>query len=99
MNIKINSVRVSPTSKLEAFVQEKVKKLGQYSDEIIGAEIFLKIENAQEMDNKVVEIRMDIPGNDLFIKKQSKTFEEATDLAVDSLKRQLTKFKEKRRGQ
>ncbi|QQS50269.1 MAG: ribosome-associated translation inhibitor RaiA [Bacteroidota bacterium] len=99
MNIKINSVRVSPTSKLEAFVQEKVKKLGQYSDEIIGAEVFLKIENAQEMDNKVVEIRMDIPGNDLFIKKQSKTFEEATDLAVDSLKRQLTKFKEKRRGQ
>ncbi len=99
MNIKINSVRVSPTSKLEAFVQEKVKKLGQFSDEIIGAEVFLKIENAQDLDNKVVEIRMDIPGNDLFIKKQSKTFEEATDQAVDSLKRQLTKFKEKRRGQ
>ncbi len=97
MNIKINSVRFSPSSKLEEFVEGKVKKLEQFSDNIIGAEIFLKLENTQDLDNKVAEIKVDLPGNELFVKKQSKTFEESTDTAVDALKRQITKTKEKRR--
>jgi len=99
MNIKINSVKFSPTSKLETFVEGKVKKLGQYYDDIIGAEVFLKLENTQDSDNKIAEIKVDIPGNELFVKKQSKSFEESTDTAVDALKRQITKVKEKRRGQ
>ena len=99
MNIKINSVRFSPTSKLETFVEGKIKKLGLYSDDIIGAEVFLKLENTQDTDNKIAEIKVDIPGNELFVKKQSKSFEESTDNAVDALKRQITKVKEKRRAQ
>ena len=99
MNVKINSVRFSPTVKLETFVEGKVKKLGQYSDDIIGAEVYLKLENTQDTDNKVAEIKIDIPGNELFVKKQSKSFEESTDSAIEALKRQITKIKEKRRGQ
>ena len=99
MNIKINSVRFSPTSKLETFVEGKIKKLGQYSDDIIGAEVYLRLENTQDTDNKIAEIKIDIPGNELFVKKQSKSFEQSTDNAVDALKRQITRVKEKRRGQ
>ena len=98
MNIKINSVKFSATKKLENFVQEKVKKLIQYSDDIIGAEVFLKLEKSQDLQNKVTEIRLELPGNELFVKKQSKSFEESTDTAVDALKRQITKHKEKLRG-
>ncbi|MBN1116365.1 MAG: ribosome-associated translation inhibitor RaiA [Bacteroidales bacterium] len=99
MNIKINSVKFSPTKELEDFVQTKVSKLGQYSDEIIGAEVFLKLENTQDLENKIAEIKVDIPGNELFVKKQTKSFEESTDTAIEALKRQITKAKEKRRGQ
>jgi putative sigma-54 modulation protein len=98
MNIKINSVKFSPTKKLEDFVAEKVGKLTQFSEEIIGAEVFLKLENTQDLENKVAEIRIEIPGNDLFVKKQSKTFEESTDNAVDALKKLLSKYKEKRKN-
>lgn len=98
MNIKINSVKFTASQQLESFIETKVSKLGQYSDDIIGAEIFLRLENTQDLENKIAEVRIDIPGNDLFVKKQSKTFEEAIDTAVDSLKRQITKVKEKRRG-
>ncbi|MBN2215462.1 MAG: ribosome-associated translation inhibitor RaiA [Bacteroidales bacterium] len=98
MNIKINTVRFSADRKLERFVQNKVKKLIQFYDDIIGAEVFLKLENTQDMDNKITEIRVDIPGNELFAKKQSKTFEESTDNAIDALKKQITKHKEKIRG-
>jgi putative sigma-54 modulation protein len=98
MNIKINAVRFSADQKLETFVENKIKKLAQFYDDIIGAEVFLKLENTQNTENKISEIKIELPGNDLFVKKQSKTFEEATDNAIDALKIQLKKHKEKVRG-
>ncbi|MBN2349940.1 MAG: ribosome-associated translation inhibitor RaiA [Bacteroidales bacterium] len=98
MNIKINSVKFSATKELETFIHERVKKLIQYSDDIIGAEVFLKLEKSQDLQNKVTEIKVELPGNELFVKKQSKSFEESTDIAVDALKRQIKKHKEKLRG-
>lgn len=98
MKTKINSVHFKTDKKLDDFIQEKVDKLEQYFDGIIGSEVMLKLDNGEAVDNKIVEIRVIIPGNDLFAKKQSKTFEEATDAAVNALKKQLTKYKDKLRG-
>ena len=97
MNIKINSVKFVTSKRVEGFVHNKVKKLIQYYDDIISAEVYLKIENNQNLNNKVTEIKLEIPGNDLFAKKQSKSFEESTDNAVNALKRQITKHKNKLR--
>ncbi len=99
MNIKINSVKFATNKKLEDFVNAKVKKLMLYYDDIIRAEVYLKIENNQDLNNKVAEIKLEIPGNDLFAKKQSKSFEESTDSAVNALKRQITRHKNKLRRQ
>jgi len=98
MNIIINSVHFDAAQKLIDHVNKKVKKLGLFFDGIIGAEVFLRLENVQNDENKIAEIKLLIPGNDLFVKRQSKTFEEATNKAVDTLKRQLTKYKEKLKG-
>ena len=95
MNIKINTVRFSADQRLEKFVHQKVKKLVQFSDDIIGAEVFLKLGNTPGIGNKITEIRIDLPGNELFAKKQSKSFEQSTDDAIDALKKQITKHKEK----
>ncbi|HDR89397.1 MAG TPA: ribosome-associated translation inhibitor RaiA [Bacteroidetes bacterium] len=98
MNIQIHSVRFDADKKLLNFIQQKIKKLEQYNDRIIGAEVFLRLDNSQNDENKIAEIRLDIPPSPLFAKKQSKTFEEAADGVVDALKRQITKQKEKLRG-
>ena len=98
MKIMINAIKFDADRKLILFVQNKVKKLSKFFDDILGAEVFLKLENVQDADNKVVEIKIDIPGSSLFSRKQSKSFEESTDLAVDALKLQLIKHKEKIRG-
>ena len=98
MDIKINSVRFDAEQKLIDHVNKKVNKLGQFFDGIIGAEVFLRLENVQDDENKVAEVKLLIPGNDLFVKKQSKTFEESVNKAVDSLNPQLTKYKEKLKG-
>ena len=98
MEIQIHSVRFDADKKLLDFIQIKVNKLLQYRDDILAADIFLKLINVQDDNNKIVEIKLDIPRNPLFAKKQSKTFEEATDIAIDALRRQITKQKGKQRG-
>ncbi|TVR71236.1 MAG: HPF/RaiA family ribosome-associated protein [Marinilabiliales bacterium] len=97
MDIKIHSVRFDADIKLINFIKSKVNKLAQFNDDIIAAEVFLRLENSQDMENKITEIKLDIPGNSLFAKKQGKTFEEATDLTVEALRRQAKKKKEKLR--
>ncbi len=95
MKVSINAVKFRTDKKLETFINEKVEKLSGVYDGIIGSEVTLKLDNAETHDNKVAEIRLLIKGNDLFAKKQSTTFEEATDTAIDALRKQLDKHKEK----
>jgi putative sigma-54 modulation protein len=95
MKISINTVKFKADKKLEDFINEKVSKLGGNYENLISGEVTLRLENSTNQENKIAEIRLNIPGNDLFAKKQCKTFEEATDLAVDALKKQLSKHKAK----
>ena len=95
MDIKIHSIRFDADVKLLTFIRNKVDKLVQFYDDIIGAEVFLRLENTQGIDNKVVEIRLVIPGNELFAKRQTKSFEESADLAAEALRRQIRKHKTK----
>ncbi len=98
MEIKIHSIHFDADQKLIDFIEKKVGKLVQFYDNILGAEIFLRLDKDQSLENKLVEIKLAIPKNDLFAKKQSRTFEESTDNAVEALRRQLQKTKEKQRG-
>jgi putative sigma-54 modulation protein len=98
MNIQIHSVRFDADKKLINFVHQKVGKLTQFGEDIVNAEVYLRLNNDQERENKISEIKLDLSGGPLFAKKQSKTFEEATDNAVDALKKQITKHKQKKRG-
>ena len=97
MNIKINSVHFKADSKLENFITAKLKKLDNLYDGIIGCEVGLKLENTEEKENKIVEIRLLLSGHDLIATKQAKTFEEATDDAIDAVRKQLIKRKEKQK--
>ena len=97
MDIKIHSIRFDADTKLLDFINVKVQKLIQYFDDIIGAEVFLRLDKSQDLENKVVEIRLTLPGNELFAKKQSKSFEESTDLSVEALRKQIVRYKSKLR--
>ncbi len=98
MKVKIQSIHFNADRKLLDFVEGKVDKLGLFYDNIIGSEVFLRLDKNSNTENKIAEIKLNIPGNDLFAKKQCKTFEEATDTAVEALRRQLKKHKEKVKG-
>jgi putative sigma-54 modulation protein len=96
MDLQVHSIQFDADKKLIDFVNKRTEKLELYFDHIITAEVFLRLGNPSEPENKVAEIKLSIPGKDLFAKKQCKTFEEATDLACEALRRQVQKHKEKR---
>ncbi|PLW94205.1 MAG: ribosomal subunit interface protein [Marinilabiliales bacterium] len=97
MEVNINSVHFKTDKKLENFIEKKVSKLSGMFEGVMGSEVTLKVDNSESRDNKIAEIRLLIKGYDLYAKKQSKTFEEATDTAISALKKQLEKYKEKKR--
>jgi putative sigma-54 modulation protein len=98
MNIQIHSVRFDADKKLIDFVNQKLDKLTQYGEDIVNAEVYLRLDKDQDHENKISEIKLDLSGGPLFARKQSKTFEEATDDAIDALKKQITRHKQKKRG-
>ncbi len=95
MNVSIESVRFSADKKLEELIQSKVSKLSQFDSSIINAKVYLRLENAQDLENKIAEIKLDIPKAELFAKKQSNSFEKSVDQAVEALRRQLKKQRDK----
>ncbi len=96
MNIQLNAVHFTADKKLVEFLNKKVSKLDTFYEGILNAEIILKVDKPESANNKVVELKLSIPSNDyLFAKKQADSFEEAADLAIEAIRRQLKKFKEK----
>lgn len=98
MNIDIQSVHFTADKKLLTFIEERVDKLTTYYDGIIRSEVILKLDKSDSSENKVAEIKLHIAGNDLFAKKQCKSFEEAVDESIEALSKQVKKHKEKMKG-
>ena len=96
MKITVQSIHFTADQKLLDFIQKKVDKLETFFDHIISGEVYLKLEKAEVEANKISEIKLALPGTLMFAKEQCKTFEEATDLAVESLRKQIEKHKTKK---
>jgi putative sigma-54 modulation protein len=96
MQATIQSIHFTADTKLKDYINIRLEKLETYYDRILKADVFLKLENeGAPVKDKIVEIRLYIPGNDLFAKETSKSFEESTDAVVEQLRRQIIKQKEK----
>ena len=95
MKVNVHAVNFTVDRKLVNFVEDRMSKLEKYYDKIISSDVFLKVENTSDKENKIVEIKIHVPGDDFIVKKQCKTFEEAIELAAESLERLVVKRKEK----
>lgn len=95
MTINLQTVNFNAKDGLEEYVEKKLSKLNQYYDKIIAVQVFLKVENISEKENKTVDIKLEVPGDDIVVKKTGQSFEECIDLSVDTLKKLIIRKKEK----
>ena len=97
MQITIHSVRFDADQKLLNFINKKIEKLTQFDDELISSDVFLRVENATDKSNKLVEVKINTGFNELFASKKCESFEKAVDRVQEILIRQVKKNKQKKR--
>lgn len=99
MKLQMQAIHFDADASLLAFIQQKMDKLDTFYDRITSGEVFLKLDGNEtsKVHTKLLEVKLYVPGGTMFVKEQGSTFEEATDLAVETLKIQVKKFKSKRR--
>jgi putative sigma-54 modulation protein len=98
MEIRIQAIRFDASEQLEAFIQKKVSKLSKFYDDIILADVTLKVIKPESAGNKQAEILLKIKNGDCFAEKANDTFEESIDGCVEALEKQLIRIKEKSRN-
>ena len=92
MKLQVQSIHFDADIKLINFIQLKVDKLQTFYDRMVDGEVFLRLNN-EGVENKTVEIKLNMPGTQLFAVEKAKSFEAATDMATEALRNQLKKFK------
>ncbi len=97
MNINFQSVNYTADVKLIEFAEKRIQKISQFYVNIVDVYVYTKVENTSDRINKVVELKIGIPGDDVVVKKKAKSFEEAINSAADSAERVLKRRKEKQR--
>jgi len=94
MEIRVKSLKFDADEKLLAYVDKKVSKLAKFFDGVDPVDVTLSL--LHEPDNKNVSIQAHIPGEELIIERNAKTFEEAVTEAVDLMKEKIVRAKEKK---
>lgn len=97
-NIQIQSLHFDASETLKEFIQKKVSKLGKYSDEIISADVILKVTKPETSNNKDASLKIIVKNDELYANKIAESFEEAIDLCTEAIEKQLIKYKEKSTG-
>lgn len=89
MKVLTQAIHFKADAKLLEFIQKKLDKLELFYDRVIDAEVFLHLLNTSDRENKMMELKLRVPGETFMVKKQAATFEECTDLCADSMRRKL----------
>lgn len=95
MKLRIQAVNFDASEKLQDYVNKKALKLEKFFDEIMNVEVYLKVVKPETATNKQTEVKISIPGVEFFASKTCDSFEEATDLALEAIDKQIRKHKEK----
>ena len=96
--ITVQAIDFKLTRKLSAFVRKHMVNLETLSDRIVESRVLLKLDKSSVTADKVCEITLAMPGKDLFVSKNSPSFEVSITTAIDALKRQLEHWKASKSG-
>lgn len=95
MDIKIQSLKFDASKQLIEFIEKKLSRLERFAENPTGCDVVMRLEKDDEKGNKVALVTLHVPGGDILTEQKARTFEEAIDEALDVVKRQIEKRKDK----
>ena len=99
MEVKIKAIHFDIAEKLEQFINKKADRLARKNEDISNVDVSLKVVKPESAMNKEAIVKVAVPQHDdIVASKTADTFEEAIDLCVEALEKQLVKYKEKIRN-
>ncbi|HZJ79093.1 MAG TPA: ribosome-associated translation inhibitor RaiA [Dysgonamonadaceae bacterium] len=98
MELRIQSINFEASDQLKAFAEKKVNKLLRYTDDIMQSEMVMKLVRPDAPNNKEVSVKLNIKHAESFASKTADTFEEAIDLCMEALEKQIIRVKDKKTG-
>lgn len=94
MEVRIKDIHFDATAKLEEFINKKARKLARRYEDVVAMDVSLKVVKPETSKNKEAGVKLTIPNiGEMFASKVADSFEEAVDLCIDALERQLEKAK------
>jgi putative sigma-54 modulation protein len=93
MVIDFQSTNFKADIKLREFIGSKLQKMEKLYNRVLNATVYLKVNKASNKQNKIIEIKLNLPETQIFVSESDQTFETATDKAISSLSNQLAKVK------
>lgn len=93
MNVITQSVQFTAEDKLLQFIDRKVRRLSKLGSAVLRAEVTLRRERPGQVQDKVVEVQLDLQGTRLYTRQAGRSFEAAMEKALDTLRSQVTRFK------
>jgi putative sigma-54 modulation protein len=93
---QITTRHVDVSDRVRQYASDRTDKLEQFYDGIVSAHVILGEDNSPA-ENKTAEINIDVYQDRLSAEDSASTHEEAINLCVDHLRRQLEKYKAKLR--
>ena len=95
MHVTFQTVHFTADQKLKDYISEKLQKLEKFYPKIIESIVYLKLENSGQVKDKVIEIKLNVPGNTLIASNSDKSFEASFDDGLETIKRQLKKLNDR----
>lgn len=97
METRIKAIHFDIAEKLTAFINKKTERLGRHNENITDIDVTLKVVKPETAMNKEALIKVQVPQHDdIVATKVADTFEEAIDLCLEAIERQLEKIKGKK---
>lgn len=97
MEVRIQAIHFEIADRLVAFINKKADRLARHNDSISSVDVTLRVVKPEAAMNKEAVIKVTVPQHeDIVASKTADTFEEAVDVALEAIDRQLEKRKQKR---
>ena len=97
MELKIKANHFDIAEKLEQFINKKAERLARKNEDITNFDVSLKVVKPETAMNKEAIIKIMVPQHDdIVASKTADTFEEAIDMCLEAIERQLEKKKGKK---